>query len=278
MSPEVPNPERRKFILGAPKKLLAGFFLLKTVEAGLFSPRLVYADGIWSTPYWFPLAQDVADYHQLPQIYNSLAIFDKAYRARYNQPSDALGWEREFAEGPDGLLRSLSEAQYNSAGFCHAIANAGMLESKPSEGEAYRPDLDGITYNKVDRLAFLAIKHAADMPMDFTYTRSGIEEMLLNYLGDYQTPLVANIPDGQAGNWFRVVYQLIKKDNGSLWVRATDLSEDRDTDIEVPASAIVSVHFPDHERGLTEEHLNSKWRNPEVFKDGGRLLNDLINY
>lgn len=287
MTPEVPNPERRRFIRNAPRALLAGYFILKAVEAGLFTPRLAHADQvieangsewIWSTPYWFPLAEDVANYHQLPRIYNSLAIFDTAYQARYGQPSYAQEWEWDFAEGPDGLLQSLSQEQYNSAGFCHAIANAGMLERMPSEGEAYRPDLDGITYNKVDRLALLAIKHAADMPVDFTYGGSDIEQMLSNYLGDYQTPLVANIPDGQEGNWFRVVYQLIEKDNGALWVRATDLSEDRGRDIEVPASALVSVHYPDHIRGLTEEHLNSKWRNPEVFKDGGILLNDLINY
>ena len=285
MSPEVPNPERRKFILNAPKSLFKGYVLLKAIEATLFTPRFVFADEvieangsewIWSTPYWFPLAKNVADYHKLPRIYESLRLYDLAYRTRYDQPSYAEQWEMDFAEGSDGLLQKLSPAQYRSAGFCHAIANAGMLEGRPS---AEDNEMYGISYGKIDRLAFLAIKHAADMPVDVTYTQSGIEQIVLNYLEDHQTPLVANIPLGQAGNWFRVIYQLVRKDNGSLWVKATNLSEDRDTDILVPASAAQSVYFPDHEQGLVvEEHPNSKWRNPEVFKDSGRLLSDLINY
>ena len=229
----------------------------------------------WSTPDWFPLVADVARQRRMLQIYPFLRKFGVAYRNKYpGEEADAEGWERNFAENPrTGLLPTLSGGEYLSAGFCHANGNAGVWETPPLDGETTKY---GITYNKVDRIAWMAIKYAGAMPDGFSSSRQGIEDML-RYFESSRIPLVANIPLNEPGSWWRVVYQLIRRSNRSF-VKVTNFSENREDDLVVPVEAIRSIYLPKLPRdSQREDNLNLKWRNPEVFKDGGVLLDELIN-
>ncbi len=283
-----PIVSRRKLLLATPKALIRGYALLKVAEAALADftfasaasllsndqQEVIEADnGLfvpWSTHLWFPLVEDVARRYRIPQIYQFLHQFDEAYRNKYSQSSYAEEWQRDFAEGEDGLLRKLRGAEYLTAGFCHAVANAAVWQTPPKEGETERY---GIIYNKEARIAFMAVKHAGDSPLGFTTTRQGIEYMLLDRFPQSRIPLVANMPLGEPGRWFGVIYQVIKKPD-AVYVRAKILGQEK----VVHISEVKSIQQPDlPQYSRTEPHLNSHWINPEVFKDGGVLLNELIN-
>lgn len=295
-----PVVSRRQLMFGVPKALAKGYLTLKAVEAELAhlvvvsvpiwrtvsdamlvsnqqeEDEVIEADhGLivpWSTHLWFPLVSDVARDRGIPQIYPFLRLYDTAYQNKYGEKSGAEEWQREFAEGENGLLKRLRGAEYLSAGFCHAVGNAAVWQTPPLEGENERY---GIKYGREARVAFMAVKHAGDKPQGFTTTRSGIEDILLNYFPQSRIPLVANMPLGESGRWFRVIYQVIKKGNGSIYVKATNLGK---KDIEVPITEVKSVHepaLPQYSRSAP--HQNSDWINPEVFKDNGELLNELIN-
>lgn len=274
------NPilSRRDFLSGIPGALAAGYLLLKGVETALELPgnregeEVIEADyGLivpWSTRFWFPLVPEIARARGIPQIDPFLHQFDIAYRNKYDQPSYAEEWHTVFAEG---LLKTLSRAEYLSAGFCHGVANAAVWQTPPLNRESTRY---GITYSQEARIAFMAVKHAGDNPRGFTDTRSGIERILLDYFINSRMPIVANMPLGESGRWFRVIYQVIKRADG-VYVRATNLGK---ADIIVPISEVMSVQAPDLPRNsISVPNLNSHWINPWVFRDEGVLLNVLIN-
>lgn len=232
------------------------------VIGSLVLPDRARAEGIealykpWSSRYWGPMAPEVAQTWKLPQIYPSLRKHDQAIANKYGgEQGHSEEWARDFAN-------SILAAQPNDRpwlGYCAALNDATILDPEPP----FRDNtLYGVSYGRVERVHWEAMKHAADRRTHIYTTPAGFREMIEDFRVN-RVPFGANLPaENQTGWWLRAVLK-VNVSGERIELIATNFGA-----FPRPFSLDRAIAFyrPDPDRsGLADPEQNPyyQWFNPE---------------